>query len=185
LDGLVGCPTNGIWTLTVVDNWAADDGQLVGFGLILDESLYPEVVEYTPEILPGPATSYWSNAPFATINDTNLDAITVTPTSAGEYTYEYTVVDDFGCSNDTSFTITVFDAVDVTAPADFGVGCDELVLQGWYEGYPSPQCSDCVEDETYCYVENDNQTWTYCTDNPGDGTSIALSFESGWMEAFF
>jgi subtilisin-like proprotein convertase family protein len=147
LDGLVGCPTNGIWTLTVVDNWAADDGQLVGFGLILDESLYPEVVEYTPQILPGPATSYWSNAPFATINDSNLDEITVTPTSPGEYTYEYTVVDDFGCSNDTSFTITVFDAIDVTAPADFGVGCDELVLQGWYEGYPSPQCTNCIEDE--------------------------------------
>lgn len=185
LDGLVGCPTNGIWTLTVVDNWAADDGQLVGFGLNLDPSLYPEIVEYTPEILPGPATSYWSNAPFATINDGNLDEITVTPTSAGEFTYEYTVIDDFGCSNDTSFTITVFDAIDVTAPADFGVGCDELVLQGWYEGYPSPQCSDCVEDLTYCYVDGDNQTWTYCTDNPGDGTSIAISFESGMMEGFF
>lgn len=185
LDGLIECPTNGIWTLTVVDNWAADDGQLVGFGLNLDPSLYPEVVEYTPEILPGPATSYWSNAPFATINDNNLDEITVTPTSPGEYTYEYTVVDDFGCENDTSFTITVFDAIDVTAPADFGVGCDELVLQGWYEGYPSPQCSDCVEDLTYCYVENDNQTWTYCTDNPGDGTSIAFSFMSGQMEGFF
>jgi len=185
LDGLVGCPTNGIWTLTVVDNWAADDGQLVGFSLNLDPSLYPEVVEYTPAILPGPSTSYWSNAPFATINDSNLDEITVTPTSPGEYTYEYTVVDDFGCSNDTSFTITVFDAVDVTAPADFGVGCDELVLQGWYEGYPSPQCSDCVQDETYCYVDSDNQTWTYCSDNPGDGSSIALSFESGLMEAFF
>jgi gliding motility-associated-like protein len=185
LDGFVGCPTNGIWTLTVVDNWAADDGQLVGFSLNLDESLYPEVVEYTPEILPGPATSYWSNAPFSTINDNNLDEITVTPTAEGSYTYEYTVIDDFGCTNDTSFTITVFDAIDVTAPADFGVGCDELVLQGWYEGYPSPQCSDCVENLTYCYPNNDNQTWTYCTDNPGDGTSIAISFTSGQMEAFF
>ncbi|MFN5295648.1 MAG: PKD domain-containing protein [Flavobacteriales bacterium] len=185
LDGLIGCPTNGVWTLTVVDNWAADDGQLVGFGLNLDASLYPEVVEYTPEILPGPSTSYWSNAPFATINDNNLDEINVVPTAVGEYTYEYTVIDDFGCSNDTSFTITVFDAADVTAPADFGVGCDALVLQGWYEGFPSPECSDCVEDLTYCYSDNDNQTWTYCTDNPGDGTSIALSFESGQMEAFF
>ena len=185
LDGFVGCPTNGIWTLTVVDNWAADDGQLVGFSLVLDESLYPEIVEYTPQILPGPATSFWSSAPFSTINDSNLDAITITPTAAGEYAYEYTVIDDFGCSNDTSFVLTVFDAIDVTAPADFGVGCNELVLQGWYEGFPSPACSDCIEDETYCYVENDNQTWTYCTDNPGDGTSIALSFESGLMEGFF
>lgn len=180
LDGLIGCPTNGIWTLTVVDNWAADDGQLVGFSLNLDPSLYPDVVEFTPEILPGPTTSYWNNAPFASINDTNLDQISILPTAAGEFTYTYTVVDDFGCTNDTSFVLTVFDAVDVTAPADFGIACDVSQLQGWYEGYTVPACAECVEDETYCYATNDNFTWTFCLDDPGT-QGISFHFTSGQM----
>ncbi len=182
---LIGCPANGIWTLTVVDNWAADDGQLFSFSLNLGPDLYPDELEFTPQILPGPATSFWSNAPFATINDNNLDEITVTPTLPGDFTYDYTVVDDFGCSNSASFTITVFDALDVAAPADFGVGCNELVLQGWYEGYPVPQCSQCFEDEVYCYEDNANETWSVCSDNPGNGIPLSLYFESGVMEAGF
>jgi PKD repeat protein len=182
---LIGCPANGIWTLTVVDNWAADDGQLFSFSLNLGPDLYPDELEFTPEILPGPSTSFWSNAPFSTINDNNFDEITVTPTIAGEFTYEYTVIDDFGCSNDTSFTITVFDALDVAAPADFGIGCNDLVLQGWYEGYPVPQCSQCFEDQTYCYEDNANETWTVCSDNPGNGIPLSLYFESGVMETGF
>ena len=182
---LVGCPTNGIWTLTVVDNWAADDGQLYGFSLTLDPSLYPDITEFTPLILPGPSTSYWTAGPFSTVTDSNLDNISIVPTAAGEFTYTYTVVDDFGCLNDTSFTATVFDALNVTAPADFGVGCDIEFLQGWYEGYPAPQCSECVLNATYCYIDNDSFTWTYCTDDPSDGIGIAFSMISGQMENGF
>lgn len=187
LDGLIGCPTNGIWTLTVVDNWAADDGQLVSFSLNLDESLYPDIVEFTPHILPGPSTSYWNNQTFMTINDVNLDEISIIPTAAGEFEYVYTVIDDFGCENDTSFVLTVFDAADVTAPADFGIACDISQLQGWFEGYAIPACADCVENETYCFATNDNFTWTFCLDNPG-AQGISFQFISGqmgpWSETF-
>ena len=41
LSNLIGCPANGVWTLTVIDNWAADDGTLFSFGLNLDPHFTP------------------------------------------------------------------------------------------------------------------------------------------------
>ena len=105
---LVGCPTNGVWTLTVVDNWAADDGVVFSFGLTLDPALYPDLVEFTPQIGLGADSSFWNMpAPFASNISPNGDAMTITPTAAGSYTYTYTVMDNFGCTNDSSFVLTV------------------------------------------------------------------------------
>lgn len=185
LDQLIGCPTNGIWTLSVVDNWAADDGQVVGFQLNLDPSLYPEVVEFTPVILHDAQNTYWHSGSNATIIDSNADIIEISPTAPGQFTYNYTVLDDFGCQNDSSFVLTVFEALSVTAPDDLEIACDVVTLQAWYEGYPTPECSNCVENETYCYSDSDNFTWTFCTDNPGTGASISFTFLSGEMENFF
>lgn len=110
LTNLVGCPTNGVWTLSVVDNWAADDGTLFSFGLTLDPSLYPDIVEFTPTIGIGADSSYW-NAPaaFATIDPNFANQITIVPTSSGQFTYNYTLVNSFGCTYDSSFVLTVND----------------------------------------------------------------------------
>lgn len=110
LSNLVGCPTNGVWTLTVVDNWAADDGTVFSFAITLDSTLYADVVEFTPQHGQGSDSSYWS---FPAIYASNLspdaDNMTVTPTSAGTYTYVYNIENSFGCHDDTSVTVTVFD----------------------------------------------------------------------------
>ena len=108
LGGLVGCPANGVWTLTVVDNWAADDGTVFSFALNLDPALYPDVVEFTPEHSSNLDSSYWTfPAPFASNLTLSGDTMIITPTAAGIYTYQYTVVNNFGCSNDTTFNINV------------------------------------------------------------------------------
>ncbi|HKK69030.1 MAG TPA: PKD domain-containing protein, partial [Bacteroidales bacterium] len=39
LSGLVGCPLNGQWTITICDNWSIDDGYIFGWYLDFDESL--------------------------------------------------------------------------------------------------------------------------------------------------
>lgn len=184
-DSLVGCPTNGVWTLAVIDNWAADDGQLFSFSMTLDASLYPEATVFTPQILPGPATSYWSsNLPYADVNDADLDQIIVTPGAVGTYTYNYFVVDDFGCSNDTSFTVTVFDALDVEVPETMYFSCGDITLPGGFEGLTLAPCSQCG-DFTYCYDNIASETWNFCTDTPGDGTMLTFTFNSGQMENFF
>jgi len=103
---LLGCPLNGIWTLTVIDNWAADDGTLFSFAINLDPALMPAVTTFQPQIGHGSDSSYWSSpALYGTISPDG-DVLTVVPTVAGSHTYTYNVLDNYGCLNDTSVTIT-------------------------------------------------------------------------------
>lgn len=104
---LIGCPLNGIWTLTVIDNWASDDGTLFSFDINLDPSLYPPVTVFEPQIGLGSDSSYWvMPATFATVS-ADGDVLSVNPTAAGSYTYTYMVLDNYGCQNDSSVTVTV------------------------------------------------------------------------------
>ena len=59
LTNLLGCPLNGVWTLTVIDNWAADDGTLFSFALNVDPALIPPVTTFEPQIGWGADSSYW------------------------------------------------------------------------------------------------------------------------------
>lgn len=108
LTNLVGCPTNGVWTLTVIDNWAADDGTLFSFGLNLDPSYYPPITTFQPNIGANSDSSYWvTPAPYVTSLSADADDLTVFPTVAGTYNYQYVVIDNFGCQYDTSVNVTI------------------------------------------------------------------------------
>lgn len=110
LDGLVGCPTNGVWTLSVTDNWAADDGTVFSFGLTLDPSYYPDITTFTPDIGFGADSSSWDNSgQFITNISADGNTFTVDPTSSGAYDYTYTLLNDFGCTYDSTITVTVND----------------------------------------------------------------------------
>jgi gliding motility-associated-like protein len=178
---LVGCPANGIWTLTVVDNWAVDDGQIYSFALNLNPEFYPPVTIFTPDIGIDASQSFWNTASlpsYATINDSNADEISIVPTQAGTDVFTYTVVDDFGCSNSTSFTVTTFEALQVTAGADFELGCGSTQLQGGFIGMPS--CTDCMNNYNIPYQPSTFLTETYCPD-ASDGTMMAITV-SGSVE---
>ncbi len=104
---LVGCPLNGIWTLTVIDNWAADDGTVFGVDLNFDSTFYPPVTVFEPTIGIQSDSSYWSTpAPFATISPDG-DSISISPTTPGSYQYTYNLYDNFGCHFDSTITVTV------------------------------------------------------------------------------
>ncbi|MDG1334403.1 MAG: PKD domain-containing protein [Crocinitomicaceae bacterium] len=108
LSNLIGCPTNGVWTLTVIDNWAADDGTVFSFGLNLDPSFYPPITTFQPDIGTNSDSSYWvTPAPYLTSISPDGNDISVMPTVDGTYNYQYVVVDNFGCTNDTSVNLTV------------------------------------------------------------------------------
>ena len=109
LGNLVGCPTNGVWTLTVIDNWAADDGTLFSFGITLDPSYYPSITTFTPDIGAESDSSYWLNPIFQTSISPDANDLEVLPTASGSYVYDYFVTNDFGCTHDTSFILTVND----------------------------------------------------------------------------
>ncbi len=104
---LVGCPLNGVWTLIVVDNWASDDGTLFTFELNLAPNLYEPVTTFEPQIGLGSDSSYWvMPANFATVSPDG-DVLTINPTAAGTFNYTYVVLDNFGCQNDSTVTLTV------------------------------------------------------------------------------
>jgi gliding motility-associated-like protein len=126
---LLGCPLNGIWSLTVIDNWAADDGTLFAFDINLNPALYPPVTTFQPQIGLGSDSSYWTMpAQFVTNISPYADAITINPTSAGSYPYTYTVIDNFGCTNDSSFVLTINDNPLPNAGNDITV-CDGTAEQ--------------------------------------------------------
>lgn len=103
---LVGCPLNGTWTFTVVDQWSIDDGFLCSWELNFDPSLYPDLTEYTPVLgMSSLDSTYWTGTGF-TPGATPATGV-ATPTEPGVYPYVFTVTDNFGCTYDTTITITV------------------------------------------------------------------------------
>ena len=101
-NGFIGCPVNGNWTITVQDNQGIDDGYIFQWGIYFNASLYPESEGYQNTIV----SDFWSNNP--TIISGQLDtAIVIQPLVSGTSYYTYNVVDDFGCSYDTTVTLEV------------------------------------------------------------------------------
>lgn len=110
LAGFVGCPTNGIWTLNITDLWAADDGTVFGFQLNLNPDFYPDDISFTPSIGTELDSSFFSSPNMGQIGGVvsgDGDQITMTPTTAGEYTLNYQVVNNFGCESTHEITVTV------------------------------------------------------------------------------
>lgn len=108
LSNLVGCPANGIWTLTVIDNWAADDGTLFSFGLNLDPSFYPDEQAFEPQIGNDVDSSFWTTPAEGQVGlSTDGNTLDLSPTASGTFNYSYSVIDDFGCENSTSINLTV------------------------------------------------------------------------------
>ncbi len=128
LNGLVGCPLNGTWTLEFCDLWGSDDGFICDWSLSFDPSIYPPLTTFTPIIGTNADSSAWSaNGPantFITSSTADLNEICVTPTQVGTFGYDYTVTDNHGCTYDT----TIFVSVD-NGPSIFA-GNDTTVCPG-------------------------------------------------------
>ena len=122
LNPLVGCPLNGVWTLEFCDLWGADDGFVFDFWIDLDTSLYPSLTTFTPFIGSTGDSTFWTSSGQATtfITSTTADSniICVTPTDTGSFDYTYYATDDFGCTYDTTITITVVPGPTVDAGID-------------------------------------------------------------------
>lgn len=98
---LVGCPLNGSWTITVTDNLGVDNGYIFSWGIEFAQSLLPVSWSYEPLV----STQTWNNASNIIYN--NANHITILGTSPGTNTYTYTIVDNFGCTYDTTVNIKV------------------------------------------------------------------------------
>lgn len=114
---LIGCPLNGVWSIEICDLYGIDDGWIFGWTLNLDPSLLPTPWSYTvlvEEVL-------WSGPLITPTSDTT--AVIETP-DAGAFDYTFSVIDEYGCAYDSTFTLNV-----VQSP-QFDLGADVNICSG-------------------------------------------------------
>ncbi len=189
LEQLVGCDLNGTWTISFADFWGGDDGNLSAWGLEFDPSIIPDVTEFTPDIGEFADSSYWTypdDGPELVFQTDDGNAFCIQPEEEGSWPFTYTVFNNHGCTYDSTFIVTAEFAAQADAGEDV-IYCDEnTTLEGGLEGIPTPLCSSAAGDYEYCYPDNANDVFTYCPDNPGDGTTFMdITFNSGEIENFF
>lgn len=190
LNQLIGCPANGVWTLSVIDNFGADDGKVFSFQLDLADELYAEIISFTPEHSTSSDSSYWhfSTAAYATSISQDADQMTITPTAPGTYNYFYSVLNDFGCINDTSVTVSVFqvelpfELVDAQtcSGTEFPVGANFQPCNFTLKLIDS--FGDSWNDNTLTVSVNNGSNITYTvldTDNGGDFIDIPITLTQG------
>lgn len=120
-ENFVGCPLNGDWTITIVDNITSDNGYIFNWGISLADYLVPfngytfqdSIVNVT-----------WQNDP--TIVGTTATQMTATMDTAGVYNYTFEITNNYGCTYDTTISVTVLDTafIDVTSIN----GCEPLIV---------------------------------------------------------
>ncbi len=184
---LLGCPLNGTWQFEFCDMWGGDDGFLFNYGMTFNPNLYGEVLNFIPSFGPGCDSTYWSGSGI-TESSSGCDYINVTLTNPGTYNYTYTAINDFGCTYDTTISITVDVAPTVNAGADFTFDCSNpvILLEGGFNEIPAASCSDDSGIFDYTYQNDENFTWTFCPDAGAESnTAMTLTFISGEMEAFW
>lgn len=100
LAGLIGCPLNGTWNIEICDDYGIDNGYIFWWTLNLDPRLLPVGWSYSVGI----DSVIWDGNFIHPVNDSTINVL---PTNGGTYQYTVTLVDDYGCRYDTTFTINV------------------------------------------------------------------------------
>ncbi len=77
------------------------------------------------------------------------------------------------------YEVVVFEAPELFAGVDELLCVGDFTLQGQILGLPSPACGLQSGDFNFCYSDLTEHSETYCPDNPGDGTFMELTFNSG------
>ena len=136
-DNLLGCPLNGDWTYQSTDLWGADNGFICAWSINFDPTIIPDVTTFTPTFGPDADSSAWSGGTTPDYLSTNGDTLIFTATAPGIYPFDYSVTDNFGCTYDTTITITINEPYTVDAGPDMVICNDPLQLQPTVSGVNS------------------------------------------------
>lgn len=99
--GLVNCPLNGDWTLRIKDLWLIDNGFIFWWSINFNDNLSSNDPEF---FVPSITNAQWSGPDIVSSSASSMVAI---PTSGGDKLYQFQVTDQFGCTNDTTVTVSV------------------------------------------------------------------------------
>lgn len=174
---LQGCPLNGTWTFTSVDLWGADNGFLCSWELNFNPAIIPPVTQFTPDL--GTSTidsAYWSG-PFLTVDPTNPLIAQSLPNSDGTFNYSFYVTDNFGCTYDTTVSITIAPQMEIDAGPDITLCNDPVSMAGVVvaNGPPTNCVWTLVLDETFGDGWNGGATLAVTI----DGTTTNYTVPSG------
>lgn len=184
---LVGCPLNGTWEFCFTDLLGADNGFVCTWNLNLNPNLLPGVTVIQPEIVfaEWDFSAYADGSELIITPSTSVDfGLDVEAVSPGIYPLEFYVENDFGCSADTTVFLEVIDnpGAIITAGPDQIFCTSPVTLFGGLDVSGGSDCSGDAGSFDICLGNNEFQTYTYCPDNPGDGTMMTLNFSGGFLE---
>lgn len=195
LSNLIGCPLNGDWTYQSTDLWGADNGFICSWSLNFNPAIIPDVTTFTPTFGADADSSLWTGGTAPDQISANGDTISFTATEPGVFNFLYQVTDNFGCSYDTTITVTVAEPFFVNAGPD-QVICNDPVqldatqvgaatscvwtlqmLDSWGDGWNG--ASITVNNNGVTTTHSCQGSQTSATFNVVAGTTITLSYSSG------
>jgi gliding motility-associated-like protein len=190
LNNLVGCPLNGTWTFTLIDQLAVDNGVICNWSINFDPSLYPDITTFTPVIGSTPDSVSWSG-PGLSLDPLDAYSAVAVVNDPGVFDYTLSVTDNFGCTFDTTITITVTPAPVIDANVVVGPTCSDpatLFSSIVANPPPPPTCiyTLILEDSFGDGWDGGAQITVNISGSPtvytlpdGDDVSISLSVQTG------
>lgn len=173
LCNLVGCPLNGEWSFSVIDNLAIDNGYIFEWGINFNPELFPGITTFTPIIGLGPDSTWWEGPNIVeTSDDGNI--ITIEPPALGEYDYTFFATNDFSCTFDTTITIECVMGPGIDAGEDQTL-CGDLELNATVidSDYNLPPCLFTLE-----LFSSNGEFWGW------DGASIDVFVDGVLLDNF-
>ena len=92
---LEGCPLNGTWTLSVCDNFEADNGYVFNWEISLSDDLFPDSWTYTVDV--GGSRVENMQDGVESFSNPNLTIRPTNPEQEGSHTSYLVISDNFGC----------------------------------------------------------------------------------------
>lgn len=97
---LLGCPLNGIWKITVCDHFYIDNGYIFNWSMSFNDAIVPGGWNYNVDL----DTVLWHGN---NITPINYNSARINLGEAGFFNYDVTLVDEYGCEWDTTFSLEV------------------------------------------------------------------------------
>jgi PKD repeat protein len=176
MDILTGCPQNGTWVLTICDMWGSDDGYLFSWGVDFNQFNFDDHFTVSPVYGTSCDSSYWTG-PNIIEQTSGCDFILADVNEEGMNEYTYTVINDYGCSFDTTVTVQLELPTPVSAGPDLIYACQPLLLEGSIQN-SNAGCSESNGFYSLCFGQYDQTTTTYCPDNIGNGSMMSVNLMS-------
>lgn len=102
LNGLIGCPLNGEWSLVVKDQFEYDNGWIFAWGIDFAKRLYPSLESFSPQV----TEHGWVKNNYIT-TAYSLDSMVIRPKNAGTAVLTYRIKDSYNCVFDTMLNVNV------------------------------------------------------------------------------